>query len=398
MKHKILTKLKKIKSMSKKIFFSTLALLFLTINFLHAQDEQLRALTTATPFLLISPDARSGGLGDMGVATSPDAYSQHYNAAKYAFSESQFTVGVNYTPWLRNLTNDVFLGNIVFSNKLNEQSAFAASLTYFSLGTIELTDDLGFPLGVEKPNDLAVDASYTLKLNEGLSMGVTLRYIRSDLSIKVIDNSDLKTVNTYAVDLGAYYQSEEINYGDFNGRWRGGMSIANMGPKFSLTEGGKESFIPTNLRLGGGFDFIIDDASTIRASLETTKLLVPTPPIRDNAGEILEGKEDDVDFFSGIFQSFNDAPDGFSEEIKEFTWSVGAEYEYNQTFDFRLGYFNESEDKGARKFFTLGAGFKFKSSKIDVSYLLNSSAINNPLENTLRFSISFDFGDFFEEF
>jgi hypothetical protein len=335
----------------------------------------------------------------MGVATSPDAYSQHYNAAKYAFSESQFTVGVNYTPWLRNLTNDVFLGNIVYSNKLNERSAVAASLTFFSLGTIELTDELGAPLGVEKPSDLAIDASYNLKLSDGLAMGVTLRYIRSDLSIKVIDNSDLNTVNSFAVDLGTYYQSQEINYGEFNGRWRGGLSISNIGPKVSLTEGGRESFIPTNLRLGGGFDFILDDVSTIRATIETTKLLIPTPPIRDNTtGEILEGEDDDVDFFSGIFQSFGDAPDGFSEELKEFTWSIGAEYEYNQAFNFRLGYFNESEEKGARKFFTLGAGFKFKSSKIDFSYLLNSSAINNPLKNTLRFSISFDFGDYFEEF
>jgi hypothetical protein len=385
----------------KKI--SSILLILLICNTSNIQ-AQLNAITTATPFLLISPDARSGGLGDMGVSTSPDAYSQHYNAAKYAFSESQFTVAVNYTPWLRNLTNDVFLGNIIFSNKLTDRSAWAASLTYFSLGSIQLTDQLGSPQGVEKPNDLALDASYTLKLNDGFSMGVTLRYIRSDLSIK-IDNSELKTVNAFATDLGAYYQSEEKNYGDFNGRWRAGMSIANIGPKVELSAGGRQSFIPTNMRIGGGFDFILDDVSTIRTNVEFTKLMVPTPPIygdHDNdpatPDVIIDGKDDDVDFFTGMFQSFGDAPGGFSEEIKEFTWSVGAEYVYDNNFAFRLGYFNESELKGARKFFTLGAGFKFRSSKIDFSYLINSSDVNNPLENTLRFSLSFDFGDLFEEF
>lgn len=379
----------------KKYIILSIAV-FYAIN--SNSQSNLRAITTATPFLLISPDARSGGLGDMGVATSPDAFSQHYNAAKNAFTESQYSVGVSYTPWLRNLTNDVFLGNVNFTNKINERSAWAASLSYFSLGSIELTNEFNIPQGVEKPNDLAVDGSYALKLSDGLSMAVTLRYIRSDLSIKSTENSTpTKTVNSFAVDLGAYYQSEEKNYNNFNGRWRAGASISNMGPKVSLTPGGQESFIPTNLRLGAGFDFILDDVSTIKTSLETTKLLVPTPPIREN-GVIVDGKDDNVDFFTGMFQSFNDAPDGFSEELQEFTWSLGAEYEYDETFMFRLGYFHESENKGARKFFTLGTGFKFKSSKVDVSYLMNSSNINNPLENTLRFSLTFDFGDFFEEF
>jgi len=372
-----------------------MVVLLVSIDFV-AQD--LITITTATPFLLIAPDARSGAIGDMGVATSPDAYSQHYNASKYAFSESQFTVAVNYTPWLRQLTNDVFLGNVVFSNKLNEYSAWAASMTYFSLGSIDLTDEIGTPIGVEKPNDFAIDGSYSLKLSEGLAMGVTLRYIRSDMSIKIASSPDLNTVNTFAADLGMYYQSEESNYGEFNGRWRGGLSLANLGPKVQLSVGGKKSFIPTNLRLGGGFDFILDDMSVVKATLETTKLLVPTPPKRDSSNNILEGKDNDVDFFTGMIQSFGDAPGGFSEEMKEFTWSVGGEYLYDDTFAFRMGYFNESDIKGARKFYTFGAGFKFQSSKIDVSYLLNSSDVNNPLENTLRFSISFDFGDLYEEF
>ncbi len=382
----------------KKIFLSTLVIYLTITNTIQAQT-QVTAITTATPFLLISPDARSGGLGDMGVATSADAYSQHYNAAKYAFLESQFTVGVNYTPWLRNLTNDVFLGNITFANKINERSAWATSLTYFSLGSIDLKDEIGNDLGTENPNDLAIDGSYALKLNDGLSMAVTMRYIRSDMSLKTIVNSaPINTVNSFSVDLGTYYQSEETNYGDFNGRWRAGMSITNMGPRVQLQDGGDKSFIPTNLRLGGGFDFILDDLNTIKTGVETTKLLVPSPQWDVDGDGVLDGKDNDVDFFTGMFQSFNDAPDGFSEELKEFTWSASAEYEYDQSFAFRLGYFHESDLKGARKFFTLGAGFKFRSSQVDVSYLMNSSDVKNPLENTLRFSISFDFGDFFEEF
>ncbi len=388
--------------MKKALYFSIGFLLVFSSKIIAQND--LNAITTATPFLLITPDARAGGLGDMGVATSPDPYSQHYNAAKYAFSNHQYTVGVNYTPWLRNLTNDVFLGNIVFSNKLNENSAWSASFTYFSLGKIETNagvDNNGVLIatGVLNPSDLSVDGSYSLKLSESISMGVTLRYLRSDMALKQLEGSnDINTVNSFAADIGAYYQSPETNYGDFNGRWRGGLSISNIGPKVQLSVGGKKSFIPTNMRLGAGFDFILDDTSVIKATLGSTKLLVPTPPTRDGSGAITGGKDNDVDGFTGIFQSFGDAPGGFSEEMKEFTWSAGAEYVYDENFAFRLGYFNESDLKGARKFFTLGAGVKFKSINIDVSYLLNSSDVNNPLENTLRFSLAFNFGDYFESF
>ena len=363
----------------------------LSLQNMFAQDDP-NPITTAAPFLMIAPDARSGGMGDIGIATSPDANSQHFNPAKYAFSNSKFTVGVNYTPWLRNLTNDVFVSSLAFSNKIDERSAWAASLKFFSLGTIDLTDQGGNPIGSENPNELSLDASYSLLLSESFSMGIAVRYIRSDFALRV-ENSNLKTVNTFAVDIAGYYESDEQNYGDFNGIWRGGFNISNIGPKVSLTDGGKESFIPTNLRLGGGFEFILDDLNSITANLEFNKLLVPTPPIRDNAGGIIDGSDDDVGFVGGIFQSFGDAPNGFSEEIKEFTWAFGAEYEYDETFAFRAGYFNESDLKGARKFFTLGAGFRFNSSRLDVSYLINSSDINNPLENTLRFSLTFDFGD-----
>ena len=371
--------------------------LFLSQLSVFAQDEP-NPITTAAPFLLIAPDARSGGIGDQGAATYSDANSLHYNAAKYAFTPSQYTIGVNYTPWLRNLTNDVFLGNLGFSQKIDEKSAWATSMTYFSLGTIELTDDSGEIIGTENPNEFSIDGAYALKLSEVFSMSVALRYIHSDYALRV-ENSDLVTVNTFAVDLGGFYQSEEVNYGDFNGIWRGGFNISNMGPKVQLTSGGEESFIPTNLRLGGGFEFILDNVNSITANIEMNKLLVPTPPIVDEqTGEIIAGKDDDVEFLQGMVQSFYDAPDGFSEELNEIAWSISAEYLYNRIFAVRAGYFHEDEMKGGRQYFTVGTGFKFKSSTLDVSYLINTSDVNNPLENTLRFSLSFNLGEIYDNF
>jgi hypothetical protein len=386
----------------KKITIILLGILF-AIPTIKAQDEP-NPITTAAPFLLIVPDARAGGMGDVGVATTPDANSQHHNPSQYAFLNSQFSLGVNYTPWMRELVNDVFLGGVSFGNRINDRSAWAASMKYFTLGEIQLTDNAGNEIGKEKPNELSLDGTYALKLNETFALGVTMRYIRSDFALKV-DNSQLKTVNTFAVDISGYFQSEENNYGDFNGRFRGGFNLSNLGPKVSYTEGGRENFIPTNLKLGGGFDFILDDFNTISTTLEFTKLLVPTPPIygdHDNdpttPDQIIEGKDDNVEFFKGVFQSFGDAPGGGSEELKEFTWAIGAEYMYDNAFALRIGYFNESDFKGGRKYFTLGTGFKFKSTNLDISYLFNSSDVNNPLENTLRFSLAFDFGDLYEDY
>ncbi len=363
----------------------------------HAQDEP-NPITTAAPFLLIAPDARAGGLADMGVATSPDANSQHYNAAKNAFAESQWQIGLNYTPWLRNLTNDVSLTSAFVTNRIDEKSAWSAGITYFSLGSIDLTNDVGVSLGSENPNEFAFDGSYSMKLSENFSMAVGLRYIHSDLTLR-IEDSDIQTINTFSADLSGYYQSDEANYGNFNGRWRGGFNISNIGPTVELVVGGDESFIPTNLKLGGGFDFILDNVNTITALVEFNKLLVPTPPIVDSeTGEIIAGKDDNIGFLKGMFQSFYDAPGGFSEELEEITWSIGAEYMYDRTFAVRAGYFHESEFKGDRQFFTLGAGFKFRSSTLDVSYLINASDVTNPLESTLRFSLSINLGDIYEYF
>lgn len=370
---------------------------FLGLFSSYAQDE-VNPITTAAPFLLIAPDARAGGLADMGGATSSDASSLHYNAAKYAFSESQWQIGLNYTPWLRNLTNDVSLTSLFVSNKINERSAWATSLTYFSLGSIELTDGSGISLGSENPNEFAIDGAYSLKLSEVISMAVGLRFIHSDLAVRV-DNSEIQSVNTFAVDVSMFYQSEEKNYNSFNGRWRAGVNISNIGPKVELVLGGDESFIPTNLKMAGGFDFILDNSNTITANLELNKLLVPTPPIRDNAtGEIIAGRDDNVNFLTGMVQSWYDAPRGFEEEMEEFIWAVSGEYLYNEVFSVRAGYFHESANKGNRQFFTLGTGFKFRSTTLDVSYLINASDVNNPLESTLRFSLTINLGDSYAYF
>jgi hypothetical protein len=377
----------------KKIIVLFLIIL-VTYTKSNAQDIP-NPITTAAPFLLIAPDARAGGMGDIGVATSPDSYSQHWNASKFAFMPSQFSIGVVYTPWLRALTSDVFLGGFSFANKIDDRSAWATSLKYFNLGQIDLTDINGAPQGTEKLNEFSLDGSYSLKLSENYAMGVTMRYIRSDLGIKSA-NSTINPVNTFAVDVSGYFQSDETNYGTFNGIWRGGFNISNIGPKVSYSDDGQDNYIPTNLKIGGGFDFILDNFNKVSLNLEFNKLLVPTPSVSIAGDGNPPYKQEDVGFFSGIFKSFGDAPGGFSEELKEFTWALGAEYMYEDAFALRAGYFNESDLKGARKYFTLGAGFKFKSTRLDLSYLFNASDINNPLENTLRFSLSFDFGELFE--
>jgi len=258
---------------------------------------------------------------------------------------------------------------------------------------------------IEKPNELTIDASYSLRLADQFSMAVGLRYLRSDLRIQAVD-ANASAASSIAVDISGYYQSEENAYDSFNGRWRAGFAIQNLGPTIKYDDAGRENFLPTNLRLGGGFDFIFDDYNKVAVTAEITKLLVPSPPIlgfvdnNDNGTQdsdeptiIVEGQSNDVSFIKGVFQSFGDAPGGFSEELKEFTWALGAEYQYEDSFAFRAGYFNESEEKGARKFFALGAGFKYTTINIDMSYLFSASKVQSPLENTLRFSLTFNFGD-----
>ena len=355
-------------------------------------SSQTGGITTATPFLLIVPDARAGGMGDMGVATSADAFSLFHNPAKIAFSNRQILTGITYSPWLRNLTDDIFIGSGSYINRFSENAAWGADFKYFSLGQIDLTDDRGESNGSINPNELVATGSYSLKLSETFAMGVSLKYIRSNLTFNGTEGNAIQPINSFAVDVSGYYQSLEENYGNFNGRYRIGFNIANIGPKVSYTPG-DEDFIPTNLKLGGGFDFIMDDYNTISTTIEFTKLLVPTPDIQDGVNV-----NEDKGFVEGIFSSFGDAPGGFSEELKEFTYALGAEYLYNNAFALRAGYFHESEDKGNRQYFTLGGGFKTNALNIDLSYLINSSDVNNPLENSLRFSLSFDLGEIYEDY
>ena len=363
-----------------------------------------RVITTGVPFLLIAPDARAAAMGDMGVATSPDAFSQQWNASKYVFSENKSGVAISYTPYLSKLVNDIFLGNVTYFNRLNDNSAFAASFKYFSLGDIEFVQDEFSEALVQRPNEFTVDVSYALRLSDQFGMSVAMRYLQSDLKLNIGDN-DTKAASTFGVDISGYYQSEEQAYNDFNGRWRGGFAIQNLGPKFKYDEAGQENFQPTNLRLGLGFDFILDQYNTVGVTAEFSKLLVPTPPLlgfddtdddgvqdADEPTYIVSGQDPDVPFLSGVFQSFGDAPGGFKEELQEFTYALGAEYTYQDSFAFRAGYFNEHETKGARKFFALGAGFKYNVINVDLSYLFSASQVQSPLESTLRFSLTFNLG------
>lgn len=373
------------------------------------------AITTGVSFLTISPDARSGGLGDMGVATTADAFSQFYNPAKYAFAEKQQGFALSYTPYMSKISSDIALMGLSYYNRVNERSAIGASLRYFSLGEINMTDNSGNPLGNVSPNEFSVDVSYTIKFSDNFGLAVAGRYISSNLKLPQ-DGED--SASTFAVDVAGYYESNRIQMSNSEGRLRAGFNFQNMGPKINYTgDLQMASNIPTTLRLGLGYDFILDNYNTVTVYGEATKLLVPSnlePTFTDNgqgtggiagngereSGEPVNNRLQeyrDIGWFSGMFKSFGDAPGGFSEEISEFTWALGAEYWYQNSFAFRLGYFNEAEDKGARKFATLGAGFKYNIVNIDVSYLIGTSKIQNPLENTLRFSLTFNFGrDYFK--
>ncbi|MEE3148146.1 MAG: type IX secretion system outer membrane channel protein PorV [Bacteroidota bacterium] len=379
---------------------------FTVLQNLNAQEVEGRPITTGVPFLAIAADARAAGMGDQGVATRPDAYAQQWNPAKYAFIEKQQGVGFNYTPYLSQIVDDIFLGQITYFNRINDRSAFAGSLRYFSLGDIESIQssnpsqvELENPL-ILSPNEFTLDLSYALRLGDRFSMAVAGRYLRSNLKLQINDE-DASAASSIGVDIAGFYQSEEISYDDFNGRWRAGFNISNIGPKIKYDEAGQENFIPTNLRLGGGFDFILDAYNVIGVGLEFNKLLVPSPQDFNGDG-VIDGSDTEeyqaIGFFEGMFQSFGDAPNGISEEIKEVTWSLGAEYKYDDAFALRAGYFNESDLKGARKFATLGLGFKYSAIDIDVSYLFSTTQVRNPLENTLRFGITFSFGNEYVEY
>jgi hypothetical protein len=396
-----------------------IALLFVflfIISFAKAQENN--PITTAVPFLLVAADARSAGMADNGVASSADTFSQQWNPAKYAFALDKQGFSISYTPYLTDLVNDISLGQLTYYNRLNERSAFAGSFRFFGLGEIELrqTGDPDEVVNTVSPNEFAFDGSYSLKLSEKFSLAVGARFINSSLKVAT-GTGDASPASSFAIDVAGFFQSEEIAFNEFNGRWRAGFNIQNLGPKLSYDNSEfSNNFLPANLKAGVGFDFILDDYNKVAVNVEFNKLLVPTPQVYINEGAYYgddfngDGLVDEKDYdqalikynstgwFKGATQSFSDAPGGFSEELKEFTYSVGAEYLYQDSFAMRLGYFHESPDKGARQFLSLGAGFKYNVVKVDLSYLFSAGKVKNPLENTLRFSLTFNFGDKYDEY
>lgn len=377
------------KSLLKKILFVNIfTLIALGV---HAQDD-MNPITTAVPSLIIAPDARGGGMGDAGVATAPDVYSQHWNAAKYAFNPSKAGFGLSYTPWMRKIINDVALVYGVGYYKLGNENnqAISASIRYFSIGDVNVTDQYGQLLNIISPNELAFDVAYSRKLTETFSGAVAVRYIRADYR----DGSDnVSAGNAFAADISGYNESY-INIGQSESLLSFGFNISNIGTKISVDDGARNDFLPTNLRLGASLMYPMNDVSTLSFSVDLNKYLVPTPPVREENETWDEFRERNADYYntnpiSGIFKSFGDAPGGFSEELKEIMWSVGAEYDYNNQFRVRTGYFNENKMKGNRQYVTFGAGFKMSAFQLDVAYLV-ATAQQNPLDQTLRFSLGFD--------
>ena len=352
--------------------------------------DPINVVTSAVPFLRISPDARAGGMGELGVATSPDANSQFYNLAKYPFSTSKGAVALTYTPWLKDLgLNDVYLTTLAGYYKLDELQTISGSLRYFSLGNIQFTDNLGNDLNSFRPREFAIDAGYARKLSEKLSLGVALRYINSNLAGgAAVNGVSYKAGQAVAGDIGLYYTTmNEQETG-----WNFGLALTNLGSKIGYTDDAtQKDFIPANLGLGAVYTNTFNEVNKISFGVDVMKLMVPTPPNLGDSAGLAEYRSQGV--VSSWFTSFADAPGGFSEELQEFYFAFGGEYWYNNQFAFRAGYFYENQNKGNRQYFTMGAGIKYNIFGLNFSYLIPSgSGVNrNPLSNTIRFSLIFDF-------
>ena len=361
----------------------------------YAQDlSQVRPVLTGAPFLRIAPDARSGGMGDQGVVTSPDAFSQFWNAAKYPFSRTSSSVGVSYTPYMGKLTNDVFLLYGAFHKFLGEEerSTISASIYYFNMGEVDLTSLVGndvTSMGTSKPNEFSIDVAYAMKFSDSFSGAVTGRFIRSDLAAGFNTDTTLKPANSFALDISAYYTSPKFSsFGGYDGKLNGGFAITNIGPKLDYT-GNEESrsYLPTMARLGVGYDMFLDDVNRIGLSVEGSKILVPgsefvgTDP---NTRQPMYAVPN-VGPIAGITKSFKN-----KESIM---YSGALEYSYDNAFSVRGGYFHESKVQGARQFATAGIGLKYRSFGLDVSYLINMSKINSALDNTIRFGLTWNIGD-----
>lgn len=357
---------------------------------------QINTITTAVPFLLISPDARAGGMGDAGVASSADATSIHWNPAKLAFNEKKVGFAVSYTPWLKALVNDMFIAYVSGYSKMKNNQAIGGSLRYFSLGNITFTDNNGNTIRDFKPNEFALDLAYSRKLTDNFSAGMALRFIHSNLTGgTTVEGADSRAGNSVAADISIFYQ-KEIELGKKEALLTFGTNVSNVGAKISYTETGVKNFLPMNLRLGPGLKIKLNEYNSLAFNLDINKLLVPTPPIytQDTANSsqniIVYGQDPDVGIAAGIFQSFSDAPDGFKEELREVNLGFGMEYWYDNQFAFRTGYFFEDRTKGNRKYFTLGAGLRYNVFGLDLAYLIPTDQ-RNPLENTLHFTLTFDF-------
>jgi hypothetical protein len=395
------------------IFAATCALLINFTAFSQSSQSQnaynktsINTITTAVPFLMISPDARAGGMGDAGAASTADANSIHWNAAKLAFVEKTMGLNISYTPWLKQLVPDIFLGNLSGYKKLGKNQAFSASLSYFSMGVINFTDINGNSIGQFNPNEFSVAGSYALKLSDEFSASLTGKYIYSNLTGGIVVENTIpsKPGQAVAADIAAFYR-KEVRISKKKSYVSAGATICNIGNKISYTETGNRDFIPTNLRLGTSAKMEIDNYNTIEFMVDANKLLVPSPPVyaKDNNGNLLynadgtpkieQGKNPNVGVVEGMIQSFSDAPGGFDEELREITLSAGMEYWYDKQFAIRAGYFHENMTKGNRKYMTLGLGLKYNVFGFDFAYLVAMEQIN-PLANTLRFSLSFDFDSF----
>jgi len=361
-------------------------------------EQQENVITTAVPFLLIAPDARGGGMGDVGAATTADVYSLFWNPAKYAFIEKDFGAGIGYVPWLRGLVNDIGLASVSGFKRFGDKQAIAASLRFFSMGEVMFTNDVGQELGAVKPNEWTIDFTYARKFTRTLSGAVAGRFIYSNLVPVNYTKYDVQPGMSGAADIALYYH-KELDIKGLSGAWIDvGFDISNIGAKISYSSSSTlRDFIPTNLRLGPSFTMDIDDYNRLSFALDLTKLLVPTPPVYypDSIGPdgnkvIEKGYDPDVSVVKGMIQSFYDAPWGFKEEIDEINVAVAAEYWYNKLFAIRAGYFYESKYKGDRQFFTLGAGLRYNVFGLDFSYLIPVKN-NNPLQNTLQFTLLFNF-------
>ncbi|HWW42794.1 type IX secretion system outer membrane channel protein PorV [Pedobacter sp.] len=348
-------------------------------------------IITAVPFLLISPDARAGGMGEAGVAVLPDANAMSNNPSKLAFLDQRYGLSLSYSPWLRNLVSDINLGYLSGFYKIDDRNIVGGSLRYFSYGKIQLTDANKQDLGTYSPNEFAIDGTFSRRFGDSFSLGTSLRYIRSALSTGQFSaGQQVKAGQSVAVDVSAYFKKQTYFLGA-DAILAAGANISNIGTKMSYTDAGNAYFLPTNLRIGGASTFLLDDMNQFTLAIDFNKLLVPTQPQYDGNGHIIKGRDPNVSVPAGIFGSFGDAPGGFSEELKEINIAAGLEYLYAGKFALRGGYFYESPDKGNRRYLTLGTGFKYDVLNIDFAYLV-ASPQKSPMANTLRFTLLFNFG------